>query len=78
MVTHKSWEFSSPQLSVWRDLRSLRFWKQGIMVLARDPMKCKERDSDLAAEDRMSTRAPVEPLPANDGLKQMNKDRTQW
>ena len=50
------------------------------MVLAGDPMKCKERDLTLVAEDRMSTRAPVwsmEPLPANDGLKQMNKDRIQ-
>ena len=34
-------------------------WKQGIVVLAGDPRKCKEKNSTPVAEDRMSTRAPV-------------------
>ena len=41
-------------------------------------MKCRERVSTLVTKDRTLIRAPVwsmGPLPAEDGLKQRDKDR---
>jgi hypothetical protein len=55
--THKGCVFSSPQLLTWRDLRSWRFWNKGIIDLAGDPMKCRERDSTLVTKDRTLIKA---------------------
>lgn len=77
-AAHRGCEFSSPQLLICRDLRSLRFRNEGMIVLAGDPMKCKERYSTLSAKDRMSSRALVwsmGPLRTGDGFRQRDRDR---
>jgi hypothetical protein len=60
------------------DLRSWRFWNKGIIDLAGDPMKCRERDSTLVTKDRTLIKAFVwstELLSAKDGFEQRDKDR---
>lgn len=42
-TTYKGCVLSSPQLLTCRDQRSWRFWNEGMIDLARDPMGCRER-----------------------------------